>query len=95
VISISEHRVYCTAYPDVLVEVAGGGEAPAAKCAPVRRTMDGGRGQGLRLSTALVKAFTAALLQLTFFSVLTFDLYIFLVYDFCEMSRLKENKLPQ
>jgi hypothetical protein len=67
VISISEDRVYCTAYPDVLVEVAGCGEAPAAKGAPVRRTVEGGRGQGLRLPTALVKAVAAALLQLAFF----------------------------
>jgi hypothetical protein len=71
VISISEDRVHCTAYPDVLVEVAGGGEAPAAECAPVRRTVEWGRGQGLRLPTALVKAVAAALLQLAFFSVIT------------------------
>jgi hypothetical protein len=63
VISISEDRVNCTAHPDVLVEVAGGGEAPAAEGAPVRRTVERGRGQGLRLPTALVKAVAAALLH--------------------------------
>jgi hypothetical protein len=55
--------VHCIAYPDVLVEVAGGGEAPAAEGAPVRRTVEWGRGQGLCLSTALVKAVTAAILN--------------------------------
>jgi hypothetical protein len=68
VISISEDRVHCIAYPDVQVEVAGGGEAPAAEGAPVCRTVEWGRGQGLCLSTALVMAVTAALLQLTLFS---------------------------
>ncbi len=62
-ISISGHHVHCTAYPDVLVEVAGCGEDPAAERTPVRRAVEGGRGQGLRLSTALVKAVTAALLK--------------------------------
>ncbi len=85
----------CTAYPDVLVEVAGGGESPAAECASVRRTVEGGRGQGLRLPTALVKAVTAALLQLTFFSSLLFLTIDFPFYEFSEMSRLKDNELPQ